>query len=100
MPLKAVELRSLVHYGFIKPKDTRPWFANKRYLTEPVELYKWDVYIDVSQTNHSTMQIKTACYMLEVGIKFAVTKTLPLGNSLIRKIRKHYGAFKVQNNAF
>ena len=28
------------------------------------------------------------------------TRTLPLSHSLIRKMRKHYGAFKVQKNGF
>ena len=59
-------------------------------------------YIDVSHTEHSiNLQMKIACYMREVSIKLAnLTETLPLGHSLIRKIRKHYGAFKVQNNEF
>ena len=39
--------------------------------------------------------------MRGVSIKLAnVTETLPLGHSFIRKMRKHYGAFKVQNNEF
>ena len=36
--LKAVELRSLVHYGFIEPKDNRTCFAHKSYLAETVDL--------------------------------------------------------------
>ena len=49
----------------------RTCFARKCYPTEPVELCQQDVYIDVSQTDSSTMQMKTTFYMREVSNKLA-----------------------------
>ena len=51
------------------------------------------VYIDVSQTKHVIMQMKTLDYMLKANTKLAlaITKILSLDHSLIGKAHKPYG---------
>ena len=71
-PLKGVELRSLLHTGFIEPKDNRTCFVLKMYLTEPVELCQWDVTLTLVKLNTAQIcKIKTTCYAREVSIKLA-----------------------------
>ena len=51
--------------GFIEPIDNRTCFARKSDVTITVELCQQSVYIDVSQTKHSIMQMKTTDYIPE-----------------------------------
>ena len=61
--LKAVKLGS----GFIEPKENMTLFACKSDFMETVELCQQSIYIDVSQTEHIIMQMKTKVYMEEVN---------------------------------
>ena len=65
-----------------------------------MELCQQDVYIDVSQTDHSTMHMKTTCYMQDVSNKLANYNWNFDTWSFSRKMQKHYGAFKVPNDGF
>ena len=49
--------------GFIELIDNRTCFARKNDLTEPES--QRDVYIDISQTKHNIMQMKTTDNMRE-----------------------------------
>ena len=56
----------------------------KSNLTEPVELCQRGV--DVAQTEHTIMQMKTTDYMREVNIELVnCNRNLVTGHSLIRK---------------
>ena len=57
----------------------------KTDFSDTVEICYQGVYIDVSQTKHVIMQMKTLDYMLKVN-----TKILSLDHSLIGKAHKPY----------
>ena len=93
MSLRAVEFVSLVYIQWkTNLEATEHAFSEKTDFSDTVEICLQCVYIDVSQTKHVIMQIKTLDYMLKVNTKLAlaVTKILSLDHSLIGKAHKPY----------
>ena len=85
--LRAAEFVSLV-YIQCKPNleaSEHAFSEKKTDFSDTPEICYQGVYIDVSQTKHVIMQMKTLDYMLKVN-----TKILSLDHSLIGKAHKPY----------
>ena len=74
-----------------KPRDIRTCIFEKTDYSDTFEICLQGVYIDVSQTKHVIMQIKTLDYMLKVKTKLALA--VSLDHSLIAKAHKPYGNY-------
>ena len=70
MPLRAVGFGSLVNIqDKINLETSEHAFLGKTDFSYTVEIRWCGVYIDVSQTKHDIMQVKTSAYMLIVNTK-------------------------------
>ena len=58
--LKAVELRSLVHYRIIEPRDNRTCIDHTSYFKELVELFQGDITLTLVKMNTSVLQLRVA----------------------------------------
>ena len=68
--LKAVGFWLLVNMrNKINIETSEHAFLGKPYFSDTVEIRWYGVYIDISQTKHDIMQVKSTDYMLRVNIK-------------------------------